>query len=215
MRAAQPVRRLAAEIDAYLAGLEAGCPPVSEVRAGFADACRHDLRPVTANPEPSCGGLAAAIAAVHNATPLREAIEGSLPYLDWITYDSYPREAIGERFPQAHAFTSIAGTGGFYDADDFELGLFLILPRTLYRDHRHLAPELYAPLTGPHDWRFGPHDSWKTQPAHQPVWNEPDRVHAVRVGETPFLCIYGWTKDVGAIAELVPAGDWADIEAQL
>lgn len=27
------------------------------------------------------------------------------------------------------------------------------------RDHRHKAPELHVPLTGPHEWRFGTGES--------------------------------------------------------
>ncbi len=36
------------------------------------------------------------------------------------------------------------------------MGLFVIAPHVLYRDHAHAAPELYLPLTGPHGWRFAP-----------------------------------------------------------
>ena len=39
-------------------------------------------------------------------------------------------------------------------ANDFLLGFFLLSPHTLYRDHKHLAPELYVPLTGPSGWRL-------------------------------------------------------------
>ena len=86
---------------------------------------------------------------------------------------------------------------------------------TLYRDHTHPAPELYAPITGPHGWRFGIADPWKSLPANVPVWNEPDRVHATLVGEHPFLAIYAWTRDVHYPAIVVPADDWAEIEARL
>ena len=87
-------------------------------------------------------------------------------------------------------------------------------PRTFYRDHCHPAPELYAPLTGPHQWRFdrGP---WTSRPAHQPVWNEPLAVHATLSGDAPFLCVYIWTREIGAPAVLVEAPDWADIESGL
>src|SRR5690606_38444835 len=99
-------------------------------------------------------------------------------------------------------------------ASDFAFGIFLISPRTLYRDHRHPAPELYVPLTGPTRWRFG-RGAWETRAAGEPVWNEPDAVHATLVGDVPFLCLYAWTRDVTLPAETVDAPDWEAIEAEL
>ena len=100
-------------------------------------------------------------------------------------------------------------------ADDYELGLFLIAPHTLYRDHHHPAPELYAPLTGPHRWRFGAGASWIEKRAHETVWNEPWQVHATAVGPIPFFCVFGWARDVNLPAKVVPAADWDVIEASL
>ena len=82
----------------------------------------------------------------------------------------------------------------------------------LYRDHRHAAPELYVPLTGPHGWRFGPGAPLIVKPAHEPVWNDPCAPHLTKVGPVPFLCLYGWTRDAQSVAEVVPAADWAALE---
>ena len=60
--------------------------------------------------------------------------------------------------------------------------------------------------------RFGPDDPLKIKPAHDPVWNPPDRPHMTKVGPEPFLCLYCWTHDIWAGAEVVPATDWADLE---
>ena len=49
-------------------------------------------------------------------------------------------------------------------------------------------------------------------PAHAPVWNPPFRPHARLTGRTPFLCLYVWTRDVAAAAEMLVSRDWADIE---
>jgi hypothetical protein len=95
------------------------------------------------------------------------------------------------------------GEGAFRDADDFDLGLFVIGPDILYRDHHHAAPELYAPLTGPHGWRFLPDKTFHTKPADEPVWNEPWAPHATLTGPTPFLCIFGWTRDVNIPAKVI------------
>ena len=77
----------------------------------------------------------------------------------------------------------------------------------------HKAPELYAPLTGPHGWRFGPGLPLDIKAAHVPVWNAPQRPHLTKVGPVPFLCIFCWTRDVNDTAVVLPADDWAVLEA--
>lgn len=83
------------------------------------------------------------------------------------------------------------------------------------RDHRHKAPELHVPLTGPHEWRFGTGESWSEYAAHIPIWNESMRTHATLVRDTPFLAHFACTKDVKAGSAIVAAPDWAEIEARL
>jgi hypothetical protein len=83
----------------------------------------------------------------------------------------------------------------------------------LYRDHCHKAPELYVPLTGPHGWRFGPGMPLIVKPAHHPVWNDPYAPHLTKVGAVPLLCLFGWTRDVAEVARVIPAPDWAELEA--
>lgn len=78
-------------------------------------------------------------------------------------------------------------------AEDFDMGIFLVAPDTLYRDHQHAAPELYAPLTGPHGWRFGPGRPLQIKHAHEPVWNPPQQPHLTKTGKIPFLSLFVWT----------------------
>ncbi len=145
---------------------------------------------------------------------LAEAIAAASDRLNWITYDVYPRAEIGEGFATGHAVASIRGADApFVAPADMDLGLFLIAPGTVYRDHHHAAPELYAPLTGPHGWRFGPDRPLIVKPAHQPVWNPPYQPHLTKVGRVPFLCLFIWTKDASVPARVVPASDWAELEA--
>ena len=68
-------------------------------------------------------------------------------------------------------------------------------------------------MTGPHGWRFGPGTPLIVKPAHEPVWNPPDAPHMTKIGPVPFLCIFGWTKDVMLPARVLPAADWAELEA--
>jgi hypothetical protein len=216
LSAIDPATRIAAlidEADRYLAGLEG--PGVAEIRNGIAAARAGRITVPAPRTNPVVTAhLEAALAAVAATRPaLAACIAAAAPLLDWVTYDAYPRAEIGEAFATGHAFASLVGGGAPLAADDFDLGLFLIAPHVLYRDHCHKAPELYAPLTGPHGWRFGPGLPLVIKPAHDPVWNDPYRPHLTKVGPIPFLALFGWTRDVAEAASVIPSDDWAALEA--
>ncbi len=200
---------LITEIDRYLQRFSG--ENIARVRDGIAKWRIGLERDVIPRQLSTCAYLDAALQTV-DVKSLAGALHKAAPLLHWITYDAYPRDEIGAKFADGHAFASLIGEDAPVKAIDFELGLFVIAPRTLYRDHHHAAPELYAPLTGPHGWRFKPGDPFVQRPAHVPVWNEPFTPHATLVGEVPFLCIFCWTKDVNETASVIPAPDWGRYE---
>lgn len=189
-------------------------PGAPDVRAGLARAA-GPLQTLTPQPHPIVARwLAPALQALAATHPvLAGRIAAAAPHLRWINYDGYPRAEIGEAFADGHAFAPIMGEGAAIPAQDFEMGLFLIAPHVLYRDHHHKAPELYAPLTGPHGWRFAPNRPLLLKPAHAPVWNPAYQPHLTLAGSVPFLCFYVWTGDTQETARVLPAGDWTDLEA--
>jgi len=208
------LRLLLSEIGPYLGTLSG--PGVAEARKRLAlhdgaacTGCAPRQNAVTSSHMPRA---LAALRVTHPA--LAQAISGAQNQLHWITYDGYPTADVGRSFSENHAYAPlIGGADAPFAAEDWEIGLFLIAPHVLYRDHRHLAPELYLPLTGPHGWRFGPDRALTIKPAHQPVWNAPMVPHLTKVGPVPFLCVYIWAQDVNAVAEIVPAADWDRLEA--
>jgi hypothetical protein len=213
LNAEMAIRTLVTEADRYLATLPG--PGVTEVRVGIAAARGGPVtlrRPV---PHPvrdaHLGSALDSLSPTHPA--LAAAIARAAPHLNWLTFDSYPADQIGQGFGFGHAYASILGEDAVIPARDFDLGLFLVAPHVLYRDHHHAAPELYAPLTGPHGWRFGPDAPLEIKAAHEPVWNEPWRPHLTKVGPVPFLCLFGWTRDVNGAPLVIQAGDWAELEA--
>ncbi len=206
------------EADRYLSGLTG--PGIAEVRAGLVGARGATMTPGPSTSAPTARAvvdlhLAQALAALADDghLSLASAIAAAVPHLGWVSYDSYPRDGIGAAFADGHAFCSLVGEGAPFPAREFDFGLFLIAPHVLYRDHAHPAPELYAPLTGPHGWRFGPDRPLVVRPAHLPVWNPPLRPHLTKVGPVPFLCLFAWTADVNEPAMVLPADDWAKLEA--
>lgn len=211
--AAAALLALAEAAEPYLVGLDH--PGAAEVRAGLA--ARQGapvLRSVASQNPVMMRWLDPALAELATTHPvLAGAISRAAPHLGWQSYTSYPPAEIGPEFATAHAYATIMGGAGPFVAGDFEYGLFLMAPGLVYRDHCHPAPELYAPLTGPHGWRFGPDSPVHVLPAHVPVWNPPEWPHLTRVGVTPFLAFYVWTADVAAPARILPATDWDALAA--
>jgi len=220
MRGADEVRALFGAMLEVLAADRSGLAGVSEAHRVLTERVKADTAGMdflAPQRKPACSHLPAALdlARRQGFAAIADAIARADPYLRWVTYDLYPAAEIGERFAAGHAFAGVAGTGeGRIPAEDISAGIFLIAPRTLYRDHRHPAPELYYPLNGPSGWRFDK-GTWSERGAGEPVWNEPHAVHATQVGEAPLLMFYVWTKDVTLPAVVVPADDWAEVEARL
>ncbi|MDY0873770.1 dimethylsulfonioproprionate lyase family protein [Dongia rigui] len=202
------------EIDRFLATLDPAHAGVASVRARMREMTdirsRSLLRPANA---PLCGYLEEALAAIETerAIPLQQALRHAP--LHWESYRGYVADTIGPHFPKRHAYASLMVGADPDWACDFDLGLFLITPGTLYRDHHHLAPELYVPLTGPSKWRFGAGKDWAEKPAGAIVWNPPNQVHATLVGTVPFLCLYAWTEAVHVPAKVDFSEDWNALEA--
>lgn len=213
MAAEKAIGALLAAIDGYLATLSG--PWIADVRQGVAATSKTPISREVVLPNPVVAQyLEGALRSAEQDVPgLVSAIRAASPHLCWIPYDGYDPHLIGADFAQGHAFTLIIGADAPIKAKDFDLGLFLIAPHVLYRDHNHAAPELYAPITGPHGWRFGVGTPLVIKPAHHPIWNEPFAPHLTKVGPVPFLCIFAWTADVTAAAQLIPAPDWATLEA--
>lgn len=123
-------------------------------------------------------------------------------FLHWKQNPNYSDAVMGEGYMNDYAYAEIIGRDGFFPGEDFLLGLLLLGPRRLYRDHHHAAPELYWLLTGPSDWRKD-QEEFKSYTAGETIWHPPRMSHATRTQESPLLAVWVWTRDVGAPARLV------------
>jgi hypothetical protein len=206
------IRTLITESDRYLATLPG--PGPAEVRARIGTTREGPVAPRPSTNPVVMAHLPTALAALMPTHPaLALALHSAASHLDWITYGDYDPATIGADFLHNHAFATLIGETGTIPATEFDFGIFLIAPHVLYRDRHHAAPELYAPLTGPHGWRFHPGAPLTIKPAHVPVWNDPFRPHMTKVGPTPFLALFGWTADVNIPAMVIPAADWPALES--
>ena len=207
------IRNLIDRIEIYLGRFEG--PGLADVRAGITRWKSGPIRDVTPKRIKQVEHIDTALdwMDAHGDRSLASAIRAALPYLEWAAYDPYPRELIGDVYAENHTMASLIGEGGQIGSVDFDLGLFGFGPDILYRDHKHAAPEMYAPLTAPHGWRFKSGDQLNWHSSHQPQWNEPWAQHAFKSGPNPYFCVFGWTKDVNISAEMVACDDWAALEA--
>ena len=150
--------------------------------------------------------------------PIAEQIGLAKNQLSWRIDNGlfYSQQAdVGQGYLNGNMHTEFIGPNGcVFEDDEFRLGLFLLAPKTLYRDHAHAAPELYFNLTGPCGWRFNKGE-WRDFAAGSLVWNPEGQAHATRTYDQPFLSVYSWTRHVNDLCYVVAADDWQEIEAQL
>jgi hypothetical protein len=163
--------------------------------------------PVNALPRnlPACRFLAECTAASMFVTPtVAAALASAEEYLHWKQNPNYSDAVMGEGYMANYAYAELIGPSGFFAGDDFLLGLMILGPHRHYRDHYHLAPELYWLLTGPSDWRRGK-GAFFEAPAGAVINHAPMEIHATRTGDTPLLAVWAWLRDVGEPARLVGA----------
>ncbi len=149
---------------------------------------------------------------------LVEAIAAAKDDLHWrvdrgLYYE--PGAEVGSEYTENNMHCELIGPNSAdYYCEDFRLGVFLLGPRVLYRDHTHAAPEFYLTLTGPTGWRFDL-GQWQDHDSGSMIWNHASQVHAIRVYDKPFLSVYSWTQDVNEKCQVVSASDWDDIQNNL
>ena len=128
----------------------------------------------------------------------------------------YPPGAdLGKGYTKCNLHTLLIGPDACgHHHPDFNLGIFMLGPRTLYRDHNHDAPELYLNLSEKSGWRFGTRD-WQDYPAGSLIWNAAGEPHATRVYDQPFISVFVWLENVNSPCNVIHFDDWAEVEQDL
>jgi len=162
------------------------------------------FRPPRPKALPVCSMLPDAVgAALPVASDVAAAIAAVEDDLHWKQNPNYSDEAMGARgYMDGYAYAEIIGPSGFFPGDDFLLGLLLLGPGQLYREHYHAAPELYWMLTGPSNWKRGA-GGWEQVEAGLTRWHKPFVVHATATASAPLLCLWVWTRNTAEPARLV------------
>ena len=122
---------------------------------------------------------------------------------------------LGDGYRASNLHTLLIGpSNAKYYQPDFALGIFLLGPFTLYRDHFHLAPELYVNLSPRTGWRFQGGE-WNDYSAGSLIWNDSNDVHATRVYDEPFISIFSWTRNISSPCKVFACEDWKKMEQEL
>ncbi|MDP9136707.1 MAG: dimethylsulfoniopropionate lyase, partial [Pseudomonadota bacterium] len=152
---------------------------------------------------PACSLLPETVgAAIAVSSDVAAAIAAVEHELHWKQNPNYSDGAMGQPgYMDGYAYAEVVGPSGFFAGDDFLLGLLLIGPHRVYREHYHAAPELYWMLTGPSKWKNGS-GGWSMRDAGSLCWHDPFVVHATATEAVPLLAIWAWARDVGEPARL-------------
>ena len=169
------------------------------------------------NNPPKKNALLKALDTINNPSlfSIKETINLSLESLRWNIDNGlyYDKDCeIGNDYLFGNMNTELIGpVNGHFKSKELKLGLFLLEPKIFYKDHKHEAPELYINLTSGTKWRFNDSD-WKSKSAGSIIYNEPYKVHAMKVGKEPFLSVWCWPKNSSKKCTLVPKNDWFELE---
>jgi len=128
----------------------------------------------------------------------------------------YPPGAdLGEGYKRCNLHSLLIGPDACgHHHPDFSLGIFMLGPWTLYRDHNHDAPELYLNLSDKSGWRFGA-SGWQDFVAGSLIWNAAGEPHATRVYDKPFISVFVWLENVNSPCNVIHCDDWPKIEKDL
>jgi hypothetical protein len=132
-------------------------------------------------------------AAVTNSAPEFCAIAKDLSSwaqsLAWA--QTYSSAEVGELFLDRYGWTELIGLRGPVQSETLAVGFLLLGPETEYPAHRHVAQELYVPISGKAQWRRG--DAvWRERPPGALIYHASNESHAMRTMEEPLLALYLW-----------------------
>ncbi len=104
---------------------------------------------------------------------------------------TYTAEDLGPEFLDNYAWTELIGERGPMPSSTLACGLLLLGPETVYPRHRHVAEEIYVPLSGTASWQQGD-GVWRSRAPGTLIHHASDEPHAMRVGAEPLLAVYLW-----------------------
>ncbi len=120
------------------------------------------------------------------AAPLLAAAQAAGPELSWVA---------SSRLDDNGTEAGLAPLNDVRDLDrsdwgHVQCGLMLLRPNGTYPLHSHPPQELYLPISGYGQWRYGGSTEFCSLAPDALVYNHPNDVHSVVAGEEPLLALY-------------------------
>ena len=132
------------------------------------------------------------------ATPLAATAQAAAAELSWV-----PSTRLDD--DDAGAEAGLAPLNDVRTLPGTLCGLMLLRPDGTYPLHSHPPQELYLPISGEGQWRFGGSTDFRSLGSDELVYNHPNDVHSVVAGDEPLLALYilwgdglrheGWAQD--------------------
>lgn len=104
---------------------------------------------------------------------------------------TYSPDDFGPGFLERYGWTELIGLRGPIRSDRLACGFLLLGPATEYPMHRHVAEEIYIPISGTASWRAGDQD-WSVRPEGEIILHGSLVPHAMRTAAEPLLALYLW-----------------------
>lgn len=104
---------------------------------------------------------------------------------------TYGPDDFGPGFLERYGWTELIGLRGPIKSDRLACGFLLLAPATEYPMHRHVAEEIYIPISGTASWRSGDQD-WSVRPEGEIILHGSLVPHAMRTASEPLLALYLW-----------------------
>jgi len=106
---------------------------------------------------------------------------------------TYKKEDFGPAFLENYGWTELIGLRGPIRHEALACGFLLLGPATEYPMHRHVAEEIYIPISGTAAWRAGEGD-WSLKRPGEVIFHASLVPHAMRTDAEPLLALYLWHK---------------------
>jgi quercetin dioxygenase-like cupin family protein len=131
---------------------------------------------------------------------LVRALRPVLPEVSWI--QTYKEAEIGPDWIQRSGYFDVASPArGLVEAADVAAGFMVMGPGLVYPEHYHPAEELYFPLSGEAEWRYGD-GAWQRHGAGALVFTPSMAAHAIRTHAATLFLMYAWIGDLATSARL-------------
>lgn len=115
------------------------------------------------------------------SSPLVDALHAAADEVPWASSFRLDDDGDTAALAQLHQLRDLGGIA---------CGLMLIAPDGTYPLHSHPPQELYLPIAGGGQWRFGGNDDFRRLGPDELVYNHPNDRHGVIADATPLVALY-------------------------